>query len=132
MLNRLKLRCVRTRSYMDRVDVDTRHSTVFYIYSLGRYHNRMHFHYGETNDLMAKEFKLRQTLPYYTKLVCLPIEEAPFAKVHLDQLVHHHNLGVKLRVNDTEFDCMLLPEDNSEMFLANVMSQVYKKILIKD
>lgn len=133
MLSRFRTRNVQARSnYMDRVDVDTRHNTVFYIYSLGRYHNRLYLHYGETNDLQAKELKLRQTLPYYTKLVCLPIEEAPHGKVHLDKLVHRHNLNVKLPVDDTEFECMVLPEESSEMFLANVMSQVYKKILIKD
>lgn len=124
-------RNIRSRSYMDRVDYESRHDTIFYIYSLGRYHNRLHFHYGETNDLMAKELTLRSSLPCYTKLVCLPIEEAPNGKSHLDRISKQHNLHSKLPIDGVDIDCMVLPDDDS-ISLVTIMEKVYNKILLKD
>ncbi len=70
MFNRPQVRCA---SYLDRVPswYDT-HTRVFYIFSLGRYHNQPIFCYGETNDLDAVEFYLKKHLPMYERVMYTP------------------------------------------------------------
>lgn len=66
-------RSVKRTSYLDRAPAwyDT-HTRVFYIFSLGRYHNKPIYCYGETNDLDAIEFHLKQHLPIYERILYTP------------------------------------------------------------
>lgn len=64
----------RRMSYLDRAPnwYDT-HTRVFYIYFLGRYHNKRLYCYGETNDLDAIEFKLSSYVPSWTRVTYVPL-----------------------------------------------------------
>lgn len=69
-------RMVRTASYLDRApqwyDMSNR---VFYVYSLGRFHNTPMYHYGETSDIDLVEFEMKKRVPYYKRVIYVPLDE---------------------------------------------------------
>ena len=65
---------LQTRSHLDRVSPYDAHNRVFYIYSLGRFHNKHLYIYGETNDLDLVEFQLQASVPVFQKEIALPVE----------------------------------------------------------
>lgn len=61
-------------TYSDKVSIDNS-ELVFYIYSLGNYHNTPMYHYGETIDLYMTECSLKKQLPVYERVMCTPIDD---------------------------------------------------------
>lgn len=59
---------------MDCPSVYDAHNRVFYLFYLGRYHNSPIYHYGETNDIDVIEFYIQSQLPFYQRIMYIPID----------------------------------------------------------
>lgn len=44
----------------DKIDYYNSNNRVFYLYNLGRYHNKSLYHYGNTNDIDLVEYNLKK------------------------------------------------------------------------
>lgn len=66
---------IRTASYLDRAPswYETTNRTM-YIYSLGSYHNRSIYHYGETFDIDLIELELKTRVPLYERVMYIPLD----------------------------------------------------------
>lgn len=88
-------RAIKCRSYKDIVSLDYSEK-VFYIYSLGRYHNKPLYHYGETLNPETLEFELAKTLPYYKKIVHVPVDTCVDGKDKFELFVKKNELSTQL------------------------------------
>lgn len=94
---RVNMTCTRTRSYYDRApSMNDRSNTIFYIYSIGPYNNTPIYFYGETNDVMAKEFSIKRNLPYYRRIVAIPVCDAPYGYSQFDKYIYANKLNTSL------------------------------------
>lgn len=91
---------VKRFSYLDRAPAwYDNHTRVFYIYSLGRYHNQHLFCYGDTNDLDVVEFNLAKTVPKYERVLYLPVDESNHSR---EQAIHNLTRSVPFSINGLE------------------------------
>jgi hypothetical protein len=68
--------CNRVRGYVHPYWDNAEHNVndrVFYVFKLGRYNNKMYYHYGETYDIAHVILRLRKHLPYYALVAQYPI-----------------------------------------------------------
>lgn len=84
-------------SYHDRIDTDNT-NRIFYIYYLGRYHNAPIYHYGECMDLDVIEFTLKKTIPFYEKVLYIPMDHHFMGKDKFDFFVNKHNLRIEIPI----------------------------------
>lgn len=84
------------KSYLDRTsDYDT-HNRVFAIYYLGRYNNLSIYHYNECDDINLTELKLKQTLPFYKTILCIPVEHNVQGIVKFDSMILDNKVSIPL------------------------------------
>lgn len=90
-------------SYDDRVSEYDTHNRVLYIYYLGCFNNTPIYHYGEANDLMSAELRVKMTLPLYERVWHSPVSHRVNAKAELDDLVSTKRVEIALP-NVTHWD----------------------------
>lgn len=76
-MRRSQMHMHKHQAYQDNVDFST-HENVFYMYKIGRYHNKTLYTYGETTDLMSIEIRLRRHVPMYELVFYAPYETKSF------------------------------------------------------
>jgi hypothetical protein len=82
---------------MDRASVYDAHNRVFYLFYLGRFQNRPMYHYGETTDIDATEFYIQSQLPFYQRIMYIPIDTKLNAFYEFDEYIQidHAKLPVQ-------------------------------------
>ncbi len=84
----------KVKSYQDHVEYDN-NNKYFYIYYLGRYHNKPIYTYGETLDIDSVEFHLNKTYPFYKKHYVSNVGDKVYSKDKLDKVLKAQTLYKK-------------------------------------
>lgn len=94
------------KSYKDKVDYFTCHK-IFFIFDIGRYHNKRLYHYGETIDIDLTEYKLKKNLPYYKKIIDIPINNCINGFEKIENLIEIQGLKTKIPLDGLD-DILIL------------------------
>lgn len=113
-----------TRSHLDRVSPYDAHNRVFYIYSVGRFHNKPLYIYGETNDLDLVELQLQATLPMFKKEIALPVEYHMTAIERFDLYIEP--LKTRMPVHGLESLDVFTCDDEAREEVIEMVTDLYR------
>ena len=121
------LRVINCKSYKDQVDYFTCNK-VFFLYDVGRYHNKRLYHYGETIDIDLVEYKLKKNLPYYKKLIDIPIDNCINGFEKLEGIIDKQGLKTKIPVNNIDdIRVLYINDDNCIQDLIDEINSLFKQ-----
>jgi len=99
------------KSYNDHVDYFTC-NRIFFIYDIGKFFNTRLYHYGISVDIDLVEYKLQKSLPYYKKLLDIPIDNCIYGVDNFDSFIKENNMMIKMPIVGLEdFDVFKLSDD---------------------
>ena len=112
---------------MDRVSMYDTQNRVFYLFYMGRYHNRAMYHYGETNDIDATEFFVKSHVPLYELIMYIPIDTEQGALHQFTDYIQHestqlpvHGLEHVAVFSPTSLDIKRIVQKIEELYRTNV------------
>lgn len=118
---------MRSRSYLDRVSIYDTQNRVFYLFYMGKFHNRAMYHYGETNDIAATEFFVKSHLPFYELLMYIPIDTEQNALHRFTEYIQPestvlpvHSLEHLTVFTPSSLDIKTIVEKIEELYRTNV------------
>ena len=120
MDTRLAMRCkrpmtMRCRSRLfDRCQWDTT-ERVFYVYRIGRFHNKMYYTYGDTTDIYATDLRITAALPFKERVLVVPREEYQKEIDCFTRAIEPHadQICVQTPSATTCFECFQEPHDQT-------------------
>lgn len=120
-LNKFKINC-----YKDKVDYYDNSNRVFYLYNLGRYHNKYLYHYGTTNDIDLVEYNLRKNIPFYERIIYTPIEDYTYGPKLFDDFIENENLKSTLPIDGLKYlDIICSKNENVDLILDKI-NEIFK------
>lgn len=119
-------RLIFAKSYHDRVTINN-HNNIFFIYYLGKYNNVPVYHYGETSDIYASEYKLNQSVPYYKNIKCIPIEDNINGMIKFNDFIEKNNYKITSDVFtlDKDLDLFTTINDFSINDILSFIDDIY-------
>lgn len=109
---------------MDRASVYDTHNRVFYIFYVGRFHNRPIYHFGETNDIDATEFFVKSNLPFYELVLYLPVDTEQDGLSQFSKYIHQDR--VELPVHNMEHLDVFSPSRNDLETIVKKVEDLYR------
>lgn len=116
------------KSYSDQVDYFTCNKVVF-LFDIGKYYNRRLYHYGETIDIDLVEYKLNRFLPYYNKIIDIPIDKCIDGFEKLESIIEEKGLKTKIPIEGIEDLNVLYTNDGN--CIQNLIDEI-NAIFIED
>lgn len=112
---------IRSRSYLDRASIHDTQNRVFYLFYMGRFHNRAMYHYGETNDIAATEFFVKSHVPFYELLLYIPVDTEQDALPKFTEYIQQES--TELPVHSLEHLAVFSPSSlDIEMIVEKIQS----------
>lgn len=102
-LSQKRVRVCKSLPYHDRVD-ESVHNRTFFVFSIGRFNNTPIYHYGETSDIALEEFRIRRALPFYEKVLDVPLvmDGTIRSKEEFDTFIREHDMATKIPLSGLE------------------------------
>lgn len=115
-----------THTYYDKVD--EYNNREFYLYTLGRYHNKIIFCYGETSDIAMTEMTFKSTFPVYKKIVSYPVEDNLLAKSEFESFIQEYKIAIPIANIANHLDAFTISDTNTTLSVVlQKLNNLYNK-----
>jgi hypothetical protein len=117
-------------TYHDRCHWDTT-ERVFYIYKIGRFHNKVLYHYGETTDIYASELKIMGNLPFRERILVVSQEDYQKEIKGFLRDIEPYKSHIRVHTTNPEshtcFECFSEPQDHEQPIVSAFLDLVHEK-----